>query len=153
MEFVADKPVGRPRIEGRKTNGHRAVDAPEVQSRKAKSAITNGSVLIPGIDQRSAWIRRCKDLIAAHSGDLGGEANCSTAEQSLIRRVAVLTTELERLELKFASVGEAKPSDLDLYQKLANTLRRLVGVLGIKRRPKDVLTLDQYLTSQREAAE
>ena len=37
-----------------------------------KSGITNGTRLLPGIDGRSPWVRRCKDIIAAHVSDLGG---------------------------------------------------------------------------------
>jgi hypothetical protein len=75
--------------------------------------ITNGSKLLLGIDGRSPWVRRCKDIIAAHLSDLGGADNTSAAERSTIRRAAVLTTELERFEVKFASAGEASTEDLD----------------------------------------
>jgi hypothetical protein len=44
----------------------------------------------------------------------------SAAEASIIRRAACLTVELERLELVFATT-EAKPEDLDLYQRMSNT--------------------------------
>jgi len=54
--------------------------------------------LLPGIDGRSAWTRRARDLISAHIADLGGVQNCSAAEQSIIRRASVLTVELERME-------------------------------------------------------
>jgi hypothetical protein len=67
-----------------------------------RSRITNGGELLPGVDQRSRWVRRCKDVIAAHISDLGGTDNTSAAERSLIRRAAVLTTELEQLEARFA---------------------------------------------------
>src|SRR6516165_8836396 len=82
---------------------------------RQRSRVTNGSALLPGVDGRSAWVRRCKDIIEAHLSDLGGEDNTSAAERSLIRRAAVLTTELERLEARFASAGEASERDLDLY--------------------------------------
>jgi hypothetical protein len=78
-----------------------------------RSRITNGSKLLLGIDGRSHWVRRCKDIIAAHLSDLGGADNTSAAERSTIRRAAVLTTELERFEVKFASAGEASTEDLD----------------------------------------
>jgi hypothetical protein len=78
-----------------------------------RSRITNGSKLLLGIDGRSPWVRRCKDIIAAHPSDLGGADNTSAAERSTIRRAAVLTTELERFEVKFASAGEASTEDLD----------------------------------------
>ena len=93
-------------------------DRPPVGRQKdpQKSRITNGA-LLPGVDGRSPWVRRCKDIIAAHLSDLGGEANTSTAERSLIRRAAVLTTELERLEMKFALAGEANADEIDLYAR------------------------------------
>ena len=103
-----------------------------------KSRITNGSKLLLGVDGRSAWVKRCKDIIAAHVADLGGEDNSSAAERSLIRRVAVLTTELERLEVRFAQAGEASDADLDLYQRTAGNLRRLLEAVGIQRRARDV---------------
>ena len=62
-------------------------DCPQVPLPKdsRKSRITNGSALLPGVDGRSPWVRRCKDVIAAHLTDLGGEGNTSAAERSLIR--------------------------------------------------------------------
>jgi hypothetical protein len=111
-----------------------------------KSRITNGSALLPGVDGRSPWVRRCKDVIAAHLSDMGGEGNTSAAERSLIRRAAVLTTELERLEARFALAGEASPDDLHLYQRMTNTLRRCFETIGIERRPRNVTpTLSELL--------
>jgi hypothetical protein len=67
-----------------------------------KSRITNGSALLPGIDGRSTWVRRAKDIIGEVLSDLGGVDNTSAAERSIVRRVATLTVQLERLEEKFA---------------------------------------------------
>lgn len=107
-----------------------------------RSRITNGTSFLPGhIDGRSSWIRRCKDIIALHVSDLGGEDNTSAAERSLVRRIAVLSTELERLEARFAVAGEASERDLDLYIRGSGNLRRLLQTVGISRRSKDV-TLD-----------
>lgn len=76
-----------------------------VVDRKAhgRSKVTNGGALLPGIDGRSVWVRRCKDLIDIHLADL---PDASAAEQSIVRCVAVLTTEFEKLEQKFALAGE-----------------------------------------------
>jgi len=116
----------------------------------ARSRVTNGSSILPGVDGRSTWVRRLRDLINLHTQDLGGEANVSAAEQAIIRRAGVLIVELERLELKFATNGEASPFDLDLYQRMANSMRRLLETIGLQRRPRDVTPpLRQYL----EAAE
>ena len=103
-----------------------------------RSRITNGSALLPGIDGRSAWIRRCKDIIAAHLSDLGGEDNTSAAERSIIRRAAVLTTELERLEARFAVAGQAMADDIDLYARAASNLRRLLEAVGLQRRARTI---------------
>ena len=124
METVLESSADRP-----------AVDRPKDRQR---SRITNGSALLPGVDGRSPWVRRCKDVIAAHLSDLGGEDNTSAAERSIIRRASVLTVELERLEAKFALADAASDSDLDLYQRAAGNLRRLLEAVGIQRRPRDV---------------
>jgi hypothetical protein len=117
-----------------------------------KSAIANGR-LLPGIDGRSAWVRRAKELLAAHVSDLGGEAAISTAEHSIVRRAAVLTVELERLEQRFALAGEASADDIDLYARVAANLRRLLESVGLRRRTRDVTpSLQDYLRN-RAAAE
>ena len=105
---------------------------------KQRSRVTNGNALLPGIDGRSAWVRRAKDLIAEHVADLGGLDNTSAAERSLIRRASVLTVELERLEATFAAALEADPDRLDLYARTAGNLRRLLEAVGLQRRPRDV---------------
>jgi hypothetical protein len=103
-----------------------------------RSRITNGRQLLPDVDGRTLWVRRFKDVRALHLSDLGGEANTSAAEQSLVRRAAALTVELERLEVKFAQGREAAPADLELYQGGMNTLRRVFETLGLQRRQRDI---------------
>jgi hypothetical protein len=106
-----------------------------------RSRITNGTALLPGIDQRSAWVRRCKDVIAMHLSDLGGEANTSAAERSLVRRASVLSVELEMLEQRFALAnGKASAADIDLYIRGSGSLRRLLESVspGLQRRPRTI---------------
>jgi hypothetical protein len=104
----------------------------------ARSRVSNRSHILPGVDGRSTWVRRLRDLVNLHTADLGGEAVTSEAERSIIRRAATLTVELERLELKFATAGEADSIDLELYQRTANSLRRMLETIGIKRVPRDI---------------
>jgi hypothetical protein len=133
-------------IVGTSSPARRPVDAPEVQPRKMRSRLTNGSKLLPGIDGRSPWVRRCRDIIAELISDRGGADNCSAAERSIIRRAAVLTTELERMEAQFAAAGEASAEALDIYARVAANLRRMLETIGIERRSKDVTpNLDEYL--------
>jgi hypothetical protein len=104
-----------------------------------RSRITNGTALLPGIDQRSAWVRRCKDVIADHLSDLGGESNTSAAERSLVRRASVLSVELEMLEQRFAKAeGKASTADIDLYIRGSGSLRRLLESVGLQRRPRTI---------------
>ena len=118
-----------------------------------RSKVTNGATL-PGVDGRSTWVRRFRDLMALHLSDLGGEDHVSEAQRSIIRRTATLEVELERLELKFATADQAKPvdaSDLDLYQRTSNTMRRHLEALGLERRPRDVTpSLDAYVANRNQ---
>ena len=79
---------------------------------------------------------------------LGGIENCSAAEYSIVRRASVLTVELERLEVKFATAGEANADELDQYARVAANMRRLFEAVGLKRRSRDVTpSLTEYLAS------
>lgn len=115
-------------------------DSPSIdaQKRAHRSRVTNGSVLLQNVDGRSGWARRMRDLMALHLSDLGGEAAVSAAEKSLVRRVATLTVELERMEERFATDGEADADALDLYSRTSGNLRRLLEAIGLQRRPRDV---------------
>jgi hypothetical protein len=122
--------------------------------KKGRSRITNNRALFPrtvdgkSIDERGKWSRRMRDLITLHTADLGGPDNISEAERALIRSAATLRVSIEHLETTFALEGEATQAQLESYQRLANTLRRLLSTLGIKRRPKDVTPdLKDYVAS------
>jgi hypothetical protein len=119
--------------------------------RFGRSRVTNGGALIPGIDGRSPWLRRARDLIAAHLSDLGGEENTSTAERSLVRRAAVLAVELELLEKKFALAGGAQPSDLDLYIRASGGLRRLFEGINLRREARDITPTLEDIVREHEA--
>jgi hypothetical protein len=141
-EVVTKTPANHPYV-GRRTPLLRSPDKTKSAQRSPQaSVITNGSKLLPGIDQRSTWVRRCRDLIELHISDLGGESNISASERSLIRRASVLTVELERLEVKFALANAASAEDLDLYSRAASNLRRLLEAVGLRRRSRDITPPD-----------
>ena len=110
----------------------------DVSISKLRSAVTNGSQLLVGCDHRSARMRRLKDLIGGHVADLGGRDLISEAEFCLVRRAAILTLELELLEAKFEANDGAKVQELECYQRVASSLRRLLESLGLRRRQRDV---------------
>lgn len=118
-----------------------------------RSAVTNGTALLPGVDHRSTWVRRIRDLQSLHIVDLGGEDTLSEAEFSIIRRIATMTVALEQMEQGFAIAGAATVPELDAYQRASNSLRRLLETIGIRRRPKDVTPdIRTYLANKRAAA-
>ena len=121
-----------------------------------RSAVTNGTMLFADIDHRSSWMRRLRDLIAAHTSDLGGHDLLSEAERVLVRRASMLCLQLELMEHRWATEreGEAGPRSLEHYQRCTNTLRRVHESLGLKRVAKDVTpTLNQYLAAKSRDAE
>jgi hypothetical protein len=125
------------------SGNNRRADQPKAYGR---SKVSNGSALFV-TDSVAGWSRRLRDLIALHVADLGGEDVVSTAEHSICRRIAAITTELELLERKFALKGKgAAAEDLDLYLRGANSLRRMLESIGLKRVARDVTppsTLDE----------
>jgi hypothetical protein len=125
VEVVTDLPITRRRLADVKSQG--------------RARISNGSAFLgPEADGRSVWARRARDVYHDHLSDVGGEDNASAAERSIIRRAAILTVELERLETRFAAAGEASERDLDLYQRSAGNLRRLLESVSLRRRPRNV---------------
>src|SRR5260370_38796518 len=118
LELVADKPI------------HSKVR--KLAKSHARTRVNIGrSFLGSGVDGRSMWARRFRDVLALHLSDLGGESVTSEAEKSIARRAACLVVELEQMEIRFAT-GDTPEGEDDTgnliyrYQRFANTLRRLL---------------------------
>ena len=116
--------------------------------RRPRSAITSGRQLFVGGNPNSAWSRRYYDLCSHHIADISrglGRNVLSEAQLSLIRRACSLECELERLDA-LLSLGEAV--NLNEYGRATSHLRRLFEVLGVERKPRDLLfepTPDDYI--------
>jgi hypothetical protein len=130
-------------------------------SRNNRSRVTNGASLFVdrAVHSQSRWARRFADIISLHTVDLGGADIVSFGEQSIIRRAAAETVELELLEEKFAKKGTgASSEDLDLYARISNSLGRHLDRIGLKRVAKDITpdTLEDIaaeIEAERNAAE
>ena len=143
VSSVAHRPDHRARL----AKQHRPAKKPrrkppaKPRSRQA-SAISNGRLLPTaangGVDGRSTWVRRVRDLIAQHTADLGGVENISSSEQALVRRCAVIVTELERREVGFAQAEEIDDTSLAIYQTTSNSLLRIMSALGLQRRAREI---------------
>jgi hypothetical protein len=124
---------------------------PEGHSTARRSRITNGSALFgPEGNETSAWSRRFTDILALRLHDLGPYESLSESQVSLARRATTIEVELERLETAL-SAGE--DVDMDLYQRLVNTLGRQLERLGLKRVPREIgpTDLHAYLAAKRAA--
>jgi hypothetical protein len=121
-------------------NGNSPPDRQQIGRHKdpLKSRIANGSELLPGVDGRSLWARRLRELLHEHVTALGGEDNISPAELALLRRAITLIVECERREVEFAKAGQVSDAQLSVYQTSINTLRRTLEALGLQRRSRDV---------------
>jgi hypothetical protein len=113
-----------------------------------RSRVFNGSAVLSGVDGRLPYVRRLKEQIAQHTSDV---PDASAAERSIIRRAAVLEVELEYLESRFATAGSAEPEDLDLYQRTASSLRRLLESIGLRRRAREVAVMPPPTTDHGRA--
>jgi hypothetical protein len=107
--------------------------------RRTRSRVTTGRKVFVEGDGNSRWARRYRDLIAAHCQDLGGVDLLSEAQISLIKRASTLELECEQSEGKLSMSQEI---DLDLYQRMLNSLRRALETLGLERKARDVTLID-----------
>jgi hypothetical protein len=111
-----------------------------------RSAISNGSRVLNGVDGRSASARRFKDLIANFSRDLGGLEHLTEAEHALVRQAASLTLRAEQLQ---AAVVRGEPIDPDELIRLTSEARRCLS--SVRKREKPKPQLSDYL-AERSAA-
>jgi hypothetical protein len=113
----------------------------------SRSAVSNGSRVLNGVDGRSAMARRFRDLIANFSRDLGGLEHLTEAEHALVRQAASLVVQAERLQ---ADVVNGKPVDPDELIRLTSESRHALA--SIRKREKPKPQLSDYLTTRSTAA-
>jgi hypothetical protein len=123
--------------------------ASEAKPRRKSSAVSSGRRMFVQGDSSSAWSRRYRDIVSAHAADLGGRPVLSEAEISLIKRASTLEIECEQMEGQL-SMGQG--IDLDLYQRTANSMRRILESLGLKRVARDVTNFGDLLRQDRAIA-
>lgn len=112
----------------------------------ARSRVSNGRDLLPGIDGRSTTARRYRDILAALAADQGGADRLSEARAQLCRRFAAAAVLAEGMEARLAA-GES--IDLAQHALLSSTLVRLAQRIGIDRRARDITpSLRDYLSKK-----
>jgi hypothetical protein len=138
----------RRRTQSKSAVRYQCRDKDDLTIRKLRSAITNGTKILPAGDRRMPHMRRLADLLAATCADLGGEENMSAGQLALARHLALLQVQLELMAAQWIdNDGGASPGQLMRYQTAVNTLRRLAESLNIHRGriARDVTpTIEQY---------
>lgn len=118
---------------------------PALSARKAsaRSRVTNGQDLLPGVDGRSPMARRYRDIAAALISDMGGIDRCTEARLQLLRRFSAASVMAEAME---ADLVNGKQINIVEHSLLSSTLVRLAQRIGISRMPKNVTPyLHDYL--------
>jgi len=102
----------------------------EGRSRTQRSRVTNGTDLLPGVDQRSALARRYRDLIDLLSRSIGG-GPIGEAEALLIRNAASAQLHVEELT---ARTCRGETIDPDATTRAINGANRALARLQSRRR-------------------
>jgi hypothetical protein len=90
-----------------------------------RSAVTNGSKLLVGIDGRSPTARRFRDLMQAFEAEIGGDL--TEVERGLVKQAAALTLRSEQMQ---ADIVNGKPVDSDALIRISSTAKRILGAIG-----------------------
>jgi hypothetical protein len=106
---------------------------------QTRSRLSNGYLLPRGVVSTGTWVRRWSDVIDLLQSDAGGSDTLPEAMKSLIRRAATIQVICERFEAEFAeSETGGTSAQWGEYQRLSDTLRRLLETVGLERKSKDV---------------
>ncbi len=97
-----------------------------------RSAVSNGTRLLAGVDGRSATARRFRDLHADLLRDLGGAPALTTMQRGLVRQAAALQLQAEQLQA--AVVRGDTVDSKDLIRVSGEASRILTGLA--KRSPQ-----------------
>jgi hypothetical protein len=98
-------------------------------------------LFVGGVDSRTAYARRYRDILAQLTADIGGDP--SEAQAIIIRRATQLAVWCEQAE---AEAAGGNPLNIGEYATATNTLRRRLLDLGLERRMRDITpSIDTYL--------
>jgi len=114
---------------------------------RQRSRVTNGSKLVAAVDGRSAEARRYKDVAFSLADDLGGASGLTEAQRALIRQIAAMTVQSERLQ---GAVLRGELVDVEQLTRLSNALSRMLHRLGLKKgKPREPSLLERLAEGAR----
>ena len=120
---------------------------PTAGKAQARSRLSNGRDVLPGVDGRSVVARRYRDIIGTVVSDQGGAEHLSEARLQLIRRFSAASVLAEQMEARLARGEEI---NIQEYSLLVSTMVRVAQRIGIERRARNVTpSLGQYLSNKK----
>jgi hypothetical protein len=109
-------------------------------SPRQRSAVSNGRIVLSGLNGASAEGRRLRDLIADLSRDMG---EVSEADRQQIRLAAAAIVHSETVT---AAVLSGEPIPAEDVTRASNNAARLLNALQRRRKPKPTgPSLDEYV--------
>jgi len=118
-------------------------------NRKADIPATFESGWLGQLDGRMNLAKNLRDRYSELCSDLGGQAQLSYAQRSLVERALWLEYWLSTQEQQLAKGGEF---DSARWTQGCNALLGVLKNLGLERRQRDVPDLQTYLRSREAAA-
>ena len=100
------------------------------RSPRLRSRVTNGSMMVAGLDGRGAAGRRYRDLCISLAVDLGGSSSLTEAQRALVWQAAAMILQSEKLQ---GEVLRGEVVDCEQLNRLANVATRILSRLGVKR--------------------
>jgi len=97
-------------------------DGRRIAAASARSRVTNGRVLIAGIDGRSRQARRWRDLFRGFMADTGGR------NETLCRSLATMVVQRERMD---AALVAGDDVDVGELARLCGAISRIMTKLGL----------------------
>jgi hypothetical protein len=104
---------------------------------------------LDSLDYRTAMAKEMRDRFMALTNDLGGVDHLSYAQRSLCERALWLEYWLASQERSLAVGNEF---DAGKWTQACNSLQGIFTKLGLKRVPRDVPDLSQWLREREQAA-
>lgn len=105
------------------------------RKKSARSRVSNGRDLLPGIDGRSPTARRYRDLVSAIIAERGGSDLITETIAQLIRRFSAASVLAEQME---ARIARGETVDIGEHALLCSTLVRVANHIGIDRIATDI---------------
>jgi hypothetical protein len=119
----------------------------EITARKPsyRSAVTNGSEILPGVDGRLTWARRLRDIVKGLLSDLGPDL--SEADRLQVNNAASLQVHAERLMAMICNGQDVDPGEIT---RASNSANRALSAVRTAHRLRSGQKTDQMGNPVRE---